>query len=262
MRKLRRMLVPLLAAGAWVATVQSASAADPVATREADPERRAVELFRESVEHYRAGRFQRAVDLLTEARTLKREPVLLYNLARAYEGIGRLTEAVEAYEQYLQEAPSAQDRGAIIKRIETLQKQLDERARLERDKRRAELERRRLQGQRATKPKEMSAAPWIVASAGGAVLANAAVFGLLSRSNQSDAQREAVAVDAQDALDEAQTYATVANASWATGGALAISGLVWGYFDWKAVHAPVLPDQSARPHVHVAADKVMVSVSF
>src|SRR5262245_55119117 len=58
---------------------------------------KARELFKKSEESYRAGRFQEAVDLLTEAYQLDPNPVLLYNLARAYEGLGDTPKAIESY---------------------------------------------------------------------------------------------------------------------------------------------------------------------
>ena len=48
-----------------------------------DAQQEAIALFQQSAEHYRAGQFQQAVDLLKRAYALKPEPVLLYNLSRA-----------------------------------------------------------------------------------------------------------------------------------------------------------------------------------
>ena len=81
---------------------------------------RAAELFKKASESYRQGRFQEAVTQLEEARTLDPQPVLTYNLARAYEGLGDLPKAADAYERYLHDDPNAPDRGSIEQRVATL----------------------------------------------------------------------------------------------------------------------------------------------
>src|SRR5687768_16378204 len=61
---------------------------------QAEAAKRARELFKKSDESYRAGRFQEAIDLLSEAFRLDPKPVLLYNIARAYEGLGDTPRAI------------------------------------------------------------------------------------------------------------------------------------------------------------------------
>ena len=228
----------------------------------ADSEQEAVALFQESVEHYRAGRFRQAVDLLKQAYALRAEPVLLYNLARAHEGLGELKEAIRAYERFLEQAPDSKDRGAIEKRIETLQNQVAERRRLEEEKRRAEQQReRRLQEASLPPPKqsEPSVAPWIVASVGGALLANGLVFGVMSNQRESAANDEAIAIDAKSRLDEAQTFATVANVSFAAGGSLGLAGLIWAWLDQPASETP---SSATAPRVRFARHRVTLSIMF
>src|SRR4051794_1613167 len=57
--------------------------------------------FEDGVALYRAGRFQEAIEHFQKAYELKPEPVLLYNVARAYEGLGELKRALEGYRAYL-----------------------------------------------------------------------------------------------------------------------------------------------------------------
>src|SRR4051812_11273972 len=80
----------------------------------------ALRLFEQSRVQYRDGHFQEAVKLLLEARSREPAPVLLYNLGRAYEGLGDRSRAIDAYSAFLTEEPSAPDRGAIEERIRTL----------------------------------------------------------------------------------------------------------------------------------------------
>src|SRR5207253_7914242 len=81
-----------------------------VASTKSDDERRALELFKESENKYREGRFQDAVDLLLEAYRLHGASVLLYNLGRAYEGLGNLPSAIDSYTKYLERDAQAPDR--------------------------------------------------------------------------------------------------------------------------------------------------------
>src|SRR3954464_13534377 len=66
----------------------------------------AADLFHRSARAYREGRFQDAIDLLLRARELKAEPVLLYDLGRAYEALGNPRAAADAYTQFLKEDPN------------------------------------------------------------------------------------------------------------------------------------------------------------
>src|SRR5262249_38752530 len=83
---------------AVIAGVGSASAApDALAKGGSTAEERAFDLFEKSKVAYREGRFAEAADLLAEAYKAKPEPVLLYNLGRACEGLGDLQRAIGAY---------------------------------------------------------------------------------------------------------------------------------------------------------------------
>src|SRR5678815_1823222 len=79
------------------------SAGIHTATAQPDPpeKTRALELFAESDQHYKAGEFEQAADLLRQAYDLYPEPLLLYNLARALEGLGDAEGAITQYERYL-----------------------------------------------------------------------------------------------------------------------------------------------------------------
>src|SRR5262249_22344569 len=116
---------------------------------------RAVELFETSATRYREGRFQEAIELLKEAYRLRPEPGLLYNRARAYEGLGDAKQATIAYRQYLHDEPNAADRGAIETRLKTIERQLEERESLQRQ--------RDLAPTRARTP---SPVPWVIAGVG------------------------------------------------------------------------------------------------
>src|SRR5689334_14972253 len=92
-----------------------------------EPRDRAIALFEESQTAYNAGELERAVALLREAHDLFPEPILLYNLGRALEGLGQMAEAADAYEQYLEQATDVDDRAAIERRVETLRRNAEPR---------------------------------------------------------------------------------------------------------------------------------------
>src|SRR4051812_39500711 len=111
-----------LAAATFVACIFSLSSAAhaqrraPVkATKEpANPNKtHAAELFKKSADAYLHGDFTQAIALLDEAYALDPQPVLIYNKARAHEGLGHVDDAITLYDKYLVEEPTSPDRGAI-----------------------------------------------------------------------------------------------------------------------------------------------------
>ena len=197
------------------------------ARAETPEEKRALELFGQSEDAYQKGQFRQAADLLREAYALKKEPVLLYNLARADEGLGDLESAVKAYEDFLAAQPEAKDRGAIEQRVATLKRQIAER---EAAKRRAAMP------PPAPPPPERrpSAVPWILVGFGAAGLGTGAAFALLSSGRHKDAVGEPVQILAAHDQDVAKTDATIATVAFIAGGALAATGLAWGILDLRA----------------------------
>ena len=61
---------------------------------------RASELFKKSADAYLRGDFAQAITHLDEAYALDPQPVLIYNKARANEGLGHVEEAIDLYEKY------------------------------------------------------------------------------------------------------------------------------------------------------------------
>src|SRR5262245_52882867 len=115
MRRTSRRLLVMGVALALAVPSTHAARADGTAKEAAGPsaKARASELFSASVAAYRQGDLKRAVELLDEAYRLDPQPVLLYNRARAEEGLGLVDEAIAHYTTYLEQDPNAVDRGAI-----------------------------------------------------------------------------------------------------------------------------------------------------
>ena len=207
------------------------------------PQARAAELFNKSADAYRRGDFQQAVTLLLEARSLDPQPVLLYNLARAYEGLGNVDAAIDTFTRYLDEDPKAADRGAIEQRISTLKRQRDERLTLEKQR---DAERTRADEEKAARassprpaphpaPRERSLGPYLVSGAGVAGIASGVVFGLLASSKHDGAASASTAQQAAiEQQDTAKTFATVSTVSFIAGGVLVAAGVTWWVIDGMA----------------------------
>ena len=196
-----------------------------------DDGKHAVELFDQSAAAYDAGQFAKAAELLKEAYKLRPDPVLLYNLARAYEGMGALPDAVQAYTDFLAADPTAKDRGAIEARIATLRAQIDEQGRLQREA--AERQRER----EAPRPGGASPIPWIVAGLGGAGLITGAVFGGLSIARHNAAATTDAQADINGDQSRARSFATAANIAFVAGGVLAAAGVTWGIVELGSSHS-------------------------
>ena len=196
------------------------------------PRSRALDLFEKSALAYREGRFQDAIDLLVEARRVKAEPVLMYNIGRAYEALGNLTQAADSYATYLLEDPRAPDRRAIEIRIETLRAQANE---LEKARTLPPpVEAKPMPPEPAPAvapppPAESSVAivPWVVAGVGVVGVGIGVGLGLAAQSGHRSADDEARQADAQRKQNSAESLATGSTIAFIAGGAVAAVGLGW-----------------------------------
>jgi tetratricopeptide (TPR) repeat protein len=123
-------------------------AASSLAQAQPDKRAQALQLADESERAYKAGQFEKSAELLRKAHATYPEPLLLYNLGRALEGMGDTKGAVEAYDQYLKDAKHIDDRPAIERRVATLKAQLD---RAHDDEAKAQVEKERQERERVEK---------------------------------------------------------------------------------------------------------------
>lgn len=200
---------------------------------------RALKLFEDSNKAYKSGKFEDAADLLRKAYDLFPEPILLYNLGRAQEGLGDRKGALESYERYLAEAKQVDDRGAIERRIATLRAQLDTEAKLREPPPppppppiddRTPLE---------------AYGPWATIGAGGLMIGTGVVFGIRSGAKHDDAiaapgQRDAAALQVS-----AEKYATIANVLFVVGGLATAGGIGWKVWQSKQTTVQVAPTSVA-----------------
>ncbi len=218
----------------WFPLLVASAAAQPAAPAEEateDNRTRALTLFDESELLYRDGKFDEAAAKLEEAYSLHKEPILLYNLARARDGNGEFEAAVIAYREYLDSAEEIRDRGAIERRIETLSHRIAEQKKLEAERAQAK------QKLTEMEKKEQDRAPeggggsvltgplaWVVMGVGLAGVAVGGVLGAMASSKHDEAAAEPVQVDAVARQDEAEGMAIGANIAFAVGGVLAVGG--------------------------------------
>jgi tetratricopeptide (TPR) repeat protein len=215
-----------------------------------DNRARAADLYKKSADAYLHGDFATAITLLDEAYTLDPQPVLVYNQARAHEGLGHVDEAITLYEKYLSQEPSSPDRGAIEQRLSTLHKQKEERERLEKERadvdakreqqqqQQRDLEKREQEMKAAPPPHRRSPLPYVVAGVGVAGVVTGTVFGFLALDKEDTGNGSTSLRDATDAQDTGQTFATVSNVSFIVGGILLAGGIVW----WIADSGPSSAD--------------------
>jgi tetratricopeptide (TPR) repeat protein len=187
---------------------------------------RALELFSDGKKAYKQGDFRTAIDHLEAAYELEPAPVLLYNLARAYEGIGELDKAVSDYERFLTADPNAEDRGAIEARVATLKRQI-------------EIQSEKQAPAEAPPPeapvvpaRSPSSVPVVVLAAGGAGLVIGGIFGGLAMSeNHTQNAATTSQLDGQNAHDRAGSFAVASEVGFIAGGVLAAVGVVWLILD-------------------------------
>jgi tetratricopeptide (TPR) repeat protein len=181
-------LAPSIAAAAFAVSLAISSA--PASAGEAE-QKQALELYAKGKEAYKEGRFEDAVKLIDAAYALHPEPVLLYNLARAHEGLGDFPKAIAAYEKYLTTEKQIADRGAIEQKVTSLKRTVEEQARLARE--RDEALKAKAGAERPQDPKEPprdpakegdsrgpSPWPWTIAALGAGGLVAGGVLGGLA----------------------------------------------------------------------------------
>ncbi len=220
-------------------TLSATSVAEAQRRRPADPpadaaaarvHSRAIALFEQSVEAYRAGRFADAATMLREAYGLEPAPVLLYNLARALDADGQLVEARDAYARYLVAEPNADQSATCARRIEVLDAQI------------AAAE-RAVQPTITPTPEPVvtpdpvvvptdgggdAVGAWVVLGVGGAAVVAGAVLVGVAVSRHDAAVVEPVSMTAAGIDAEAYLLRDVGIATLVVGGVAAAVGVTWG----------------------------------
>ncbi len=186
---------------------------------------RAYELFEQAEAFYAAGELELAIQRLLEARELDGNPMLLYNLARCYEGLGRLEEAAAAYREYVDEAPDAPARAAIEQRITAIEGQLEARARVERERAEERARADAAEARAERRGRDFGPWPWAVTGLGLATFLGAAITGPLALAGREDALHAPDQRAAAETFDTAYELAVATNVLLACGAVLTAVGV-------------------------------------
>jgi tetratricopeptide (TPR) repeat protein len=229
-----------------------------------DNRAQALALFEDGKKAYQEGRFEEAVKLLERAHQLHPEPVLLYNLARAREGLGQYETAVVAYEQYLREAGNIPDRGAIEVKVTNLKRDIEEKKRLaaERDAamRLPDPPKKQTEAPKPDSGPGPSPWPWVIAGVGAAGLAVGGALGGVALAKNSDAESAAVQADAFALRSDAEDLALGSTIAFIAGGAVLAGGFIWGIVDLTSGKDPSSKEPAAA--LWVGPARVGFSAAF
>ncbi|MBK7582732.1 MAG: tetratricopeptide repeat protein [Myxococcales bacterium] len=234
MTRIVTRVLPVLLALSLVGFPTVSAEAQPNAKK--DPKTEALELFEKSADLYRQGKFDEAAQLLERAYSLHDEAVLLYNLGRAYEGLGENQKAIDAYTKYLEKAPKAKDRGALERRMETLKAQLAQQNKPLPDKQPEPVVPAKPVAPEPDRPppsRGPGVLPWVVAGVGVAAVGAGLFVGLQAKSKRDDAQDNPESRAAQEDYDSAKSMATTANVLLIAGTVVAAGGVTWALLSRK-----------------------------
>ena len=242
---------------AWAAPKATVIATDDVKARE---------LAVSAKVAFDEGRFAEAAELLERAYALSPSSSLLYNLGRAHQQAGNKRRAIDAYRKYLAAETSPPDEGLVRRSIKQLEDELDQEAalaaKLAAEKQRADVAAAEGETAQAAQVEaeerarhKVSAWPWIVTGVGVSGLAVAAIFGSLANKAHGNAVAEPDVDSAQSKQASARHLSLVANVALIGGGALTVTGIVWGIFDLRAASASPVT-------VGIGPGSLMVAGSF
>jgi len=81
--------------------------------------------FMAGQDYYSQGRYEKAISEFEEAYRLDPRPLLLYNIAQAWEKLGDLVKSVEFLQKYLEADPNNSERTTLLNKLASLQERLD-----------------------------------------------------------------------------------------------------------------------------------------
>jgi tetratricopeptide (TPR) repeat protein len=84
--------------------------------------------FEEGRAAYLAGDYGKAIQSFQSAQDIRPSPILDYNIALCYEGLGDAQSAVVSYRSYLSQKPDASNRAEVEERIRALEAMRDQQA--------------------------------------------------------------------------------------------------------------------------------------
>jgi tetratricopeptide (TPR) repeat protein len=188
--------------------------------------------YQSGVAAFKETRYEEALAHFEAAHALDPSPILLYNMARANEELGRPAAAIARFEQYLAAAPEATDRADVERRVRIMRAIVEN---IEDGDRMALTE---------SGVPPISLRPFAYgAFAAGAVMVVVAIVGVVNLEGARDDYTKADSVrEKQRAEDDGSTAAVTANVGWITGGLLlATGGVLWALEPEPGLTAPSAP---------------------
>jgi tetratricopeptide (TPR) repeat protein len=184
-----------------------------------------------AVEAFRAGEYDKAIDLFERAYALDPQPNYLFNIGRVYEEKGDLEKAVENYQKFVkQPGVDIEAREAATERLKVLRRTLAE---LKDDEptpgpkvEPGVDEPTPTEEAAAARKRKLRIAGYSLLGVGGGALVIGAVFGGLAIGKSNDAKNAAFVDDQLALRKEAKGRAVVGDGLLITGGVLAATGLV------------------------------------
>ncbi|MEJ7729590.1 MAG: tetratricopeptide repeat protein [Polyangiaceae bacterium] len=248
----------------FVPALSMAQVPPPDSPNGSDPgaDGRARELYEKGDRFYSEGRYEKSIEAFREAYTLSRRPLLLFNLANAYERLGRYDEAVAALREY-QPSAAEGDRDAVAKRIDSLELRAREQAGQAKPappQPAAQSPNNLVQpapteGDAAPQPSSSPIGGYVLVGVGVAILGTATAFAVVASRAKSEAKDQCPTgicpAEAEETIDRERTYAALADIGFGVG-AVAVGAGVLAII----LHEPDRNRQSARvavsPSLHGA----------
>ncbi len=217
-------------AGAQDAPVEGGASASTApastATAPATDETEARALFAAGSSAFDAGRFGDALRDFARAYALSDRPAFLYNIAIAYEHLGRMQLALEHYTKYRDALPDAENRGEVDERIRRLTPLAEEEAQAEAEAR-----------EREQSARHVGPWPWVVVATGGALLVAGVIVHVAGQVDAMHVESPSEPLprwaDVMDAAARAPTLMNTGIVLGAVGLSALVGGLVWAFVGAK-----------------------------
>jgi tetratricopeptide (TPR) repeat protein len=206
-------------------------------------------------ELYNRADYEGALKQFRQSHRYSKKPALLYNMARCYESLGQLTEAIKHYEAFLESSPQAPNAPVIRARIANLQKRLEAKPASQPASLPAATQPAVEQPPITVKKKEAPppgrsrtkrTVGWVLVGAGGAFLVTGLVLGIRAAGLQSELEDASAQhddpntqtpnfySDHKDKEEMGQALSKAGIATLAIGGAAVATGALLLFLDYRA----------------------------
>jgi hypothetical protein len=258
----------ILALGILPASSMAQSQPEPGPSGDPAADARARELYEKGDRFYAEGRYEKAVEAFREAYALSKRPLLQFNLANAYERLGRYEDALSALRAYQPHAPE-HEREIVAKRIDSLELRAREQAA---EAKPAPPPAPTTTPAPATAAARASSDPppaspsrpiagYVLVGTGVAFLAAGTVLAIVSARAKSDAEDECPSgicpVDAEDTIDRGRTFGIMADIGFGLGAVGVGAGVLA-----IALHEPNPPNRTGASSIRISPARHGAGVSF